>query len=111
MRRRRAAVRAVAVAGGVAAVALLFADGPPRIPVVGDPGPWTILAGPDFAGDPSACWDDPAVQGAVTPAIWPPVATSVMLVEGATRDDAQRVVACLADRAGASPITVLGPDD
>lgn len=111
MRRRRTAVRAVAVAGGVAAVALLFTDGLPRISVVDDPGPWTILAGPDVAGDPSACWDDPAVDAAVTPAIWPPVATSVMLVEGATPDDAQRVVACLADRAGASPVEVLGPDD
>ncbi len=111
MRRGRAVVRAAVVAGGVATVALLFADGLPRIPVVAEPGPWTILAGPDFAGDPSACWDDPAVAAAVTPAVWPPVATSVMLVASATRDDAQRVVACLADRAGYSPITVRGPED
>ncbi|MCG7285763.1 hypothetical protein MHY85_07225 [Cellulomonas sp. ACRRI] len=111
MRRRRAAVRAAVTATGLAALALLFADGLPRIPVVGEPGPWTVVAGPDVTGDAGACWDDPAVLSAITPAVWPPAAVTVQLVEGATRDDAQRVVACLADRAGYSPVRVLGPDD
>jgi hypothetical protein len=106
MRRRRAAVGAVAVAGGVATAALLVADGLPRTPVVGDPGPWTILAGPDFSGDVAACWSDPAVESAITPAVWPGVATTVHLVQGATRVDAQRVVACLVTRAGAAPVEV-----
>lgn len=111
MRRRRAAVRAAVTAAGLAAVALLFAGGLPRVPVVGEPGPWTVVAGPDVAGDAAVCWDDPAVLSAITPAVWPPAPVTVQLVESATRDDAQRVVACLADRAGYSPVTVLGPDD
>ncbi|WP_217614037.1 hypothetical protein [Cellulomonas sp. GbtcB1] len=111
MRRRRAAVRAAVTAGGIAALVLVFADGLPRIPVVAEPGPWTVVAGPDVAGDAAACWDDPAMLSAITPAVWPPAPVTVQLVEGATRDDAQRVVACLADRAGYSPITVLGPED
>lgn len=111
MRRRRAAVRAAVTAAGLAAVVLVLADGLPRVPAVGEPGPWTIVAGPDVTGDAAACWDDPAVLSAITPAVWPPAAVTVQLVAGATREDAQRVVACLADRAGYSPIAVLGPDD
>lgn len=107
MQRRRAAVRAAVVAGGVATAALLVADGLPRTPVVAGSGPWTILAGPDFGGDVAACWDDPAVESAITPAVWPGVATTVHLVEDATADDARRVVACLVTRAGASPVQVL----
>lgn len=97
---------AAAGAAAAATVWLVAAGAPPvREP---EPGPWSVLVAAGHR-DLAPCTGDPAVAHALTAAVDPPAGTGVRLVEGATTDDFDRVVACLERHAGTA-LTVTGPE-
>ncbi|MET0433983.1 MAG: hypothetical protein ABW025_07435 [Cellulomonas sp.] len=102
---RRRTVTGALIAGVLVVGVHVVADEATRYPVVPEVGPWTIVVQPTDR-DLDACWADPAILLAVTPAILPPAATGVTLVDGATRADAQRVVGCLVAAAGPAEVDV-----
>lgn len=107
--RRRTATRTVVMAGVLALAVHVVADEAARHPVVPAVGPWVVVVQPT-SSDLGECWDDPAILLAVTPAIMPPAATGITLVDGATRADAQRVVDCLVAAAGPAEVEVQTRD-
>jgi hypothetical protein len=102
---RRSALLAGGVAASCASLVLAAALGATGAVVVPREGPWLVVVD-GWRGELNTCTEDPAVEYAIAPAILPPAPTTVALVDGASRDDVERVVACLDGFVPLSSITV-----
>jgi|GEM_PF-5301375 len=74
------------------------------VDVPGD-GPWVISVAADWASV-EVCVDDPRVESALQPAVWPPGRLTLQLAEVADRDDVRDVVSCLLRKVATGKVAV-----
>jgi hypothetical protein len=102
-RRRRLGVVGLALVAGVG-LAVGVSPLADTVDVPGD-GPWVISVAADWARV-EACLEDPRVESALQPAVWPPGPLTLQMREDADRDDVRRVVSCLSGKVGTSQVAV-----